>query len=689
MKYKISYAEVYGFHMSLVADSNSKRNMLENRLSSAIQAIIDSDRISGATAERMRNYMKDVHLPILSLFLHAYQLFHSDLLEYQQTYFDVVDSAANVCLSSEELHQILDDFNLLKGKTTDIDQNIRNILSKAAKAGYSPNEVGGYPGVANILTHFGDITAFVENVDERVVYLESNWKSRVANDFDGLLDALERYVNENLGHNSMYIARYSAGNRGMNYTMVEAYNRAIDDYISANTACIHAYTEEVSGREYERNVAVIEQELIEKNKNYALAVRILGYVGDVCITGMEIALIAFGVPKSAVSVTTGTAKSAWDSYYQTISDEIQGYRLGDGALVDDAELLETVVIDTGKGLVHSVVSVGAEGLSEELIGKIPLVDSATNSKCVVIKYASKVGIKTFETRIEDISNNAYDQLIDTAVRQYKEGSAYDGVSPIQAALNSVDADLKDLAAWGRAGAESIVSVGFSAGRKKAEGTIKTSDELLDTHGFERIRDAGRSKALETFSKEMVGTAVEGFIASGDGRELRDGFDAMVGQFTDEKKREALIAKTGSSYASGAMTDYYRQRDETDRILDNEQRKVMKKAMRSMGKNDPVQIDKYGNPDYEKTSAIYKDKATGEKASVTVRLDRNDDYDTLVSRAEEAYGVKVERNKFKPAADQFETPSGYRWVTKFDQHCDKHSVTMQLVKANKLPKKTSK
>lgn len=684
MKYKISYNEIYSFYMSEMYNSYSKTNILNDSLPSAVQAIIESDRISGATAERMRNYMKDVHLPILSLLLHAFQLIVADIAEYQHTYFNSVDSAAKVCFSSEEFQQIRNGFNPLKGKTTDIDQNIRSILSSAAKAGYSPNEVGGYPGVDDILAHFGDITAFIDNIDERVTCLENDWKSKVANDFDGLLDTLERYVNENLGHNHMYIAGYSPGNRGMNYTMVEAYNRAIDNYISANTDLLHTYTEEIRVREFERDTEEIEQELIEQNKNYALAVRIYGYVGDACLTGMEIALVAFGVPKSVVSITTGTAKSAWDSYYQTVSDEIEGYRLGDSALVDNNELLKTVAVDTGKGLFHSVVSVGVDGLSEEIIGRIPLVDSLTDSENVVTKFLSKATVKTMETRLEDISNNAVDQYIDTAVQQYKEGSAYAGVSPIQAALSSIDADLNDKGALGRAAAESLISEGFSASRKKADSAIKTPDKLLETHTTERMHKAGISSALESLSKEITGTAVEGFIEAGEGRELRDGFDAVVEQFTDAEKREALFVKTGSGYMSGVQTDFYRQIDEADRILKNEQEKVREQATQSMGRKIPVPIDKYGNPDYEKTSAIYKDKATGEKASVTIREYANDDYNSLVARAERAYGVKIEPDRLSLTSDSFVTPSGYRWVLKYDQHCDQQSVTLQLVKADKLP-----
>ena len=159
---------------------------------------------------------------------------------------------------------------------------------------------------------------------------------------------------------------------------------------------------------------------------------------------------------------------------------------------------------------------------------------------------------------------------------------------------------------------------------------------------------------------------------------------MVEQFTDAEKREALLIKTGSSYMSGVQTDFYRQIDEADRIFKNKQEKVREQATQSMGRKIPVPIDKYGNPDYEKTSAIYKDKATGKKASVTIREYANDDYNSLVARAERAYGVKIEPDRLSLTSDSFVTPSGYRWVLKYDQHCDQQSVTLQLVKADKLP-----
>ena len=206
---------------------------------------------------------------------------------------------------------------------------------------------------------------------------------------------------------------------------------------------------------------------------------------------------------------------------------------------------------------------------------------------------------------------------------------------------------------------------------------------METHTTERMHKAGVSSALETLSKEITGTAVEGFIEAGDGRELRDGIDAVVEQFTDAEKREALLVKTGSSYMSGVQTDFYRQIDEADRIDMIHEQMAKTLDEQSLAYDDTVSVDKYGNLDYSESSAIYKDEVTGETASVTVRLDRNDDYATLVSRAEMAYGVMIEQDDLTLAADQFKTPKGYRWVTKFDQHCDKHSMTMQLVKTDRL------
>lgn len=684
MGYKISYDEIYMFYQSFMDNGISKACTLRENLPKGVQTIIESDYISGATATRMRNYMRDVHLTILSLFSQTFQLFTMELLNYQQDYLNIVDSAPNACFSSDEFKQTRDAVESLKKKTSSIDGNIRETLRYAGTAGYSPAEVGGYPGVDGILADLGTIANFIANIDETVSALENAWAQKVADNFDGLLDVLEGYIRDNLGHNSMYMSSYSEGNRGIGYNKVNEYDHALESYISANKDSSRMSVAEVNQREYERRSEELTDKLAEQNQKSALTVRVFGYVGDVCFTTAEVALIAFGLPKSAVQIVTGTAKGSWDGWYRCISDEIEGYQLGTGAIADADEVQEKVFIGAVKGTMHGVISVGMDGLSEEVIGRIPLVNSLTDSENAVTKYLSKLTIKTVENRIEDISGNAVDQFVDTAAQQYREGSAYTGASPIEAARNSIQADLEDNAAWGRSAAESMVSMAFSSNRKNTEGEIKTTEDLLKTHGSERWLKAGSSKALETVTKELTGTAVEGFIQAGDGREVQDGIDAVVDQFTDEKKVEGLLQKTALSFTSGATTDYYRQKDEAERILTNNVLKSKEIATQALERKNSVPVDKYGNPDYAKTSAIYKDQETGEKASVTIRVYGNDDYDSLVDRAEQAYSVKIEQDGFSLAADRFETPSGYRWVSKYDQSCDQQSVTLQLVRADKLP-----
>lgn len=677
MKYEFSYSMIYDFYQSYMKMSSGRTTLLNDTLPRAINDIVNSDGISGATAKRMHNYMRDVHLPILSTLAGVLKLLLTEMIAYQTDYVKYLDPAANACVKSEEFAKLKKDVTGLQSFATNLDGEIKLILKQAAQADYSPAGVGGYPGMQDIAESYGAIAEFVENLDNCVNYIETQWPTRVQNEFPDLLDNLNAFICENTGHGNMYITSYKPSYRTKRYYSVRAYDNAINTYITQNKEQIRAKATQIIKMDGARRSAEIQSEFEQQMKQNAKTIEFWGYVGDCCTEGIEIVLVAFGCPKPAVEIVVGTGRGAWNAWYQTQADAVKNYN-GNGVIIEGDKLKEEVVIGTFKAGMNSIISVGTGAVFDKF-KELEFIESMTKSDSILKKSFGRgcnVLLGTVEDRIEDTLTDYTDRVIDAGWRQYFEGNDYQGKSVLEELTDweTLEKNITDRGKAAKSLTKSTIKEIYSAKIKAEQKEIKTPEQLEETHGINRSIDAARHKMEETFISETLGTAVEEAVNTDNPDRLDAANNATAEMFADEEKRKKLGRKVFSSGAKAAAEDNLTQRREKELISYNRQYRRSETASR--GLNFAVPTDKYGNPDYTDTGLLYQDKATGKEAEVTIEIKKNDHYNDCIERAEKEYGKDI-HNK------TFETPRGYRWVVKYDQTSRTSSgdeqITLQLVR----------
>lgn len=676
MDYKVSYAEIHDFYNSYTSNCfrSNRSSLLQKSLPNAVNEIINSDGISGTTANRMRSYMRDVHIPILSMLVGAMQLLTADMLEYQMSYAANVDAAADTRVKAEELAALKKDILGLQGRVSDIDAQIKDTLKLAAQADYSPETVGGYPGVDNIIECCGKITSFVEALDTRIIAMETQWPERVRSDFYDMLSDLSNFIRENTGHSSVYIATYKPSYRTKRYYDLQAHNRIVSDYISQNKEQIKAWGKQIADQEYKRNAAEIQEELGVELEKSAAVIRVIGTVGDAALTTGSALLTCMGCPALVTGVVSGSAKSAWSTYYAEIAEGIENYNIGK-EMVNEEQLTRDVAFGSIKGGVRGLITSSLSELGD-LVGEIGFIDSLSDSNGFLGQLSSgffNITISTLEDRTGDILGNMTDRYFDTLNRQISEGSDYQGLSPLEAMFDkdAIMVDVLDSKEFKKSITKSWLSESFSDLIKYHDSKIKTPEALEKTHSVGRVLKKGAVKATETATGEILGEILN-----------EDSAEAAKERLADEELRRSLFGKTVGSFFSAGLTEWETIEDEKDIIAFNRKYRRVEYASEASGTNVPT--DKYGNPDYSKALysdyIMYKDEKSGKKAKVTIDFEKSDDYDSIVSRAEKEYGKKLGRTDFK-------TPEGYHWVAKFDQTgakqydgyvVSRQQVTLQLV-----------
>lgn len=679
MPYKVEYDKIEGFFLRFLGPSLS--TLVNGGLANteqAVKSLIESTNISGSTADRMREYFGDVHITILNMMRRIASLMVIQLQKYIYTYIALVDSHVNARFSSQEFCDIATELTGDVNHAEYIDNEVRKILADISPL-YTPNNVGGYRGVYDSVQLINKIKAQLDTLDTQIKQIESEFSTTALSEIDMLLDLLGSYIASNAGHDSVYISAYHGEAKDDTYRALVRHEKAIGEYISEHSDDYVEINNYIRDRATARSQGEINAELRKDLKKAAQTVRIMGYVGDACIAIGKLALIAYGAPKPAVDVVGGAAGGAWKNWYTEISDEMESYNLGDGALVEKDKLVEKTIVGGVEGTATGVISVGTDEIFS-FIGDAGFVGKLTNSENPVIKHTTKIGLKYVEKEVESIEGGISKRYIEAKAEEITKGKTEDGRSAFEIAfdLETIKKEEIDEGGWAKTGAETLVSYTFGEMEKGQEAKIKTPDETMKTHGIKRTVLKSGYKALETAASETAGTGAGTFFSSqADGESRIDASTkAMKELYTDPSKREKLISKTAIKTMSEAFTDIEDQRLESNRIAENETRHTQERATEALGRKYKVPVDKYGNVDYAKTSAIYKDKATGEKASVSVKtydLKRNDYY----AVAEKAYGKEIGVKNFK-------TPEGYSWVLKFDGSFTSQDVTMQLVETSKLP-----
>jgi len=569
MTYKVEYEKLDSFYESLIHNCGGAMNSSLQTVHDALDKLINTENIEGNTANRMREYMRDVHNCTVELIKNAVTIFGCRFSEYVNAFIGEVDNSTNARISSEELVAISKRFSEYINQAQYIDADIRKILSDVSPL-YYPNNVGGYPGVDDSLQVIKQIVSFVKDVDLRVQQLESYYTQNPIQEIDSILDVIESYIKENKGHNSIYITRYSGEAKTHTYNIMNQYSNSRDKYIETHRDEYRKMGENIINRIQLRAQNKIDVELDQTLETAAFQVRVLGYIGDACISIGELAVIAFGAPKPAVDVVGGGIGGAWKGGYTEISNQLQSYKRGDGLLGDYGKINEQIAIGGIEGTASGLISVGT-GKIFGTISEAGFVGKLTDSDNPVVKHTTKIGLKYIEKEVSGIESGISKRYIEAKAEEMLKGRTGDGRSAFEVAfdLETIRKEEIEEGGWAKTGLETVVSYTFGeiAGENKVGD--KTSGATLESYDLKRTIEKVALKGTETILSESLGAGAKAAAASSDGgSRLAAGKKAVIETFTDGTKRERLFSETAIKMTSKAFDDIQTQVEEVHKDVES-------------------------------------------------------------------------------------------------------------------------
>lgn len=667
---EVDYQKLDAFFRSMTTGYLDPLNSNRQWATRVIEGLIDSKNIEGSTAERMRDYLRDVHLTILrqlGAIANRLEIYYQC---YINAYLTSADERHDSRFSSEELAELPGTLDDRSRSASALDANMENTLRGMSRL-FTP--ATKYRGTATIEYLLKAQKNFIRELDETVADIEDNCCKDAIAEIDGMIELLHSYIAANMGHDHAYISAYTSDQRGASYHMLTQCYAAVSADMEANGEAYARLRNRIwnFGLEHQRDKDSVQY------KDAARTIMIIGCIGDFCITGAELAVMATGVvPKPVVTIIGGAVQGGWRGYYTVVADQIGNYRSGDGALIDEAALKKSIVNGTITGATSALFTVGAGALFEH-IGDNAFVYQVTHSESVIVKHSSGFAMKYLEKETSSICGSVTEHFVDTMYDNVEQGNVSKGTI-VDAWVDASKLGLKEEFEEGGAlktGAETLVGYVIDEPHKAyIKGKYEQPEDLGSSHTMIRTLFRGGKEGVKSAASEFAGEFVEGSVKSGS---VQGGLEQAGELITDETKRIKLIGGTLNEMGSGMIEDRLSQRLEQEIIDENRAGHSRERATAALGQEEPIPVDALGNPDYAKTSAIFTDEKTSIKAEVEVNTYGHRDTEALIKEANRKYGSRIGRS-------DFETPKDYRWVLKFDGKFGSQKATLQLVRGDKLP-----
>lgn len=181
MDYKVDYAALDEVYSGVKSNVDAWIERLE-KVTKAYNALLDSQAISGKTAENLKKYLKSTHGQILPLLQSTLKLMKDNCLLYKRDYRTSVDALSGVVISSSDLEARKEELTRQRLAEAEDIQAVNSTLSKIKDI--LPLRQGGWSQAVRAYSH---AIAYIGRVDSAVTSLE---EKHAIQDFENIQSAM-------------------------------------------------------------------------------------------------------------------------------------------------------------------------------------------------------------------------------------------------------------------------------------------------------------------------------------------------------------------------------------------------------------------------------------------------------------------------------------------------------------------
>lgn len=513
MAYLVRFDSLDAMNASVRAQSDAWMQKLDE-IRSKVQALIDSNNMSGQAAENIRSYFGQVHLTVIGLLGQLVQLHMANCLIYKSDYQSNVDSDLHAVIASCELQNYNQRLEVRRNYAVEIDE----FLAESVRAIQNIIEIS-YPSIERVVMEYNAVRRYLTNLDEQIEDLENY---HFSNDFSGtaeLIGKLMSFITEQMSKPRDYMTDFSVDK----LVSSASFRNLCDAYVAVNQECqdkAEALNEAIDNEN--TRVAKLQEEYIQECEDRAAKAKVFtAVVTAVCVVGaVAITVCTAGVGGAAGAVLIGAAVSASSGVITAAAGNLANQYVSygyDHSQYDWGSLGKDVLV---AGIVGAVTGAAGAGVGVALKGTGTIANYLASDSALKRVGANAIIGAATESTSGAVSRGTR-TLLETGDVKEAFLAYYD--------LSEVTKDV-------------VSGAGGSAlgGIKEIPGI----DNLM--HSNSTVGRAGLSLGIGGFSKVLGNAAGRGageFVETGDfakaseaawnyGDMAQDGFEGVVGGFGD-------------------------------------------------------------------------------------------------------------------------------------------------------------
>lgn len=368
-----------------------------NAAKTAVERLIATSNMSGVGADAIRNYLKNVHAPLVESLIALVDLHRTNCLLYKTDYQQSIDTGFDTVIDEEELSGIVQALGVMKNAAIEVDDEVRAILRQI-----NDIFVTSFRSVTDVADALGVASGMCSTLSQNIIALESRHSQYSFTNTASAIDILTNTINTYLNQGRSFKANYdpnSSANANSNYQLTMLSSILVSDLNGKAEAAQTAVEYHESRKEMENR--------IETAKWQKLLVSALVVVGSaVLIAALPVSgPLVVGLVSGASSAIIGATNEAADLYIE------------DGSVSGDD--WNKVIMEGSKGFVTGMVTGVVGGIAGRTISDLTKGIPALQSANAAVNVTTHVVIGSTSEVVSGVATRTASEIVDQVMDEDK------------------------------------------------------------------------------------------------------------------------------------------------------------------------------------------------------------------------------------------------------------------------------
>lgn len=504
MNYKVNLDSLERIYTSVSEQSDDWLEELE-KTKGKVEALMSTNRMFGAAADSIKQYMEVVHLTLIQTLAQAVYLHSSNCLLYKVDYQKNIDTGLHFKIRSSELRDYKERISNTQKKAIEIDGSIDYVLK-----GIKDIFVISCSDISTVDYQHTQLTNYLNDLDEKIIALENNHYNADFVNTSDLIRTIKSFITELLNADRSYRTNFTIQDLASSDAFKELYGVTVEvgKELESKASSIESATKFQA--EYVLALEEEEKESREWIQWVALGVAAIGSVALIVVTAGGATPLVCAAVGAGSGILTAAATNFADNYVETgsFTEGMDWSEFGKDCLVGG--VTGAISGCLGANAVGSAIKQPVDKALFAVAGSVvengaeSILETTWDVGEAIIQ--GKPGSEILSILEENTENMMKDIVVDSAgefVTNYIGGN--------------FDVSTADKGFWRKTGENFAKSVSEGLAKNTTETVWDIGDAVLDpnsSESFSTILQREGKEFVHDFAENVVESTVDAFIESG-------------------------------------------------------------------------------------------------------------------------------------------------------------------------------